>query len=217
MNNTEKFWALDAKIKERVPGYKIKFKDESFLMKALDKILFFNKDFITSVTTVIGKTVYFPRRDWFEENPGRYFYTLCHEYVHIMDYVRHPVLFTIGYLMPQALAILALGALFSFINPCFLWFLLALLCLAPLPSLVRAQAELRGFGMSIKARLWDGLNVSEEHLNYYVDLFTGPAYYFMWPFSGVVKRKLQKYMDSDDCLSDASPVYMDVYNLLRAS
>lgn len=215
MNNTEKFWALDTKIRERVPDYKIKFKNESTFMKILGKILFFNKDFMTHVTTVIGKTIYFARRDWFEADPGRYFYTLCHEYVHIMDYDRRPASFASGYLMPQALAIFSLGALLSFISPWFLLFLLALIFLAPLPSRVRAWAELRGYGMSIKSRLWDGQAVSQERIDRYVTYFTGPAYYYMWPVKHCIIKKLSKYVYSDDCLSDPNPAYMDVYNLLR--
>ena len=217
MNNTEKFWALDAKIRERVPGYSIKFKDESIFMKILGKVLFFNKHFMTGVTTTIGKTVYFARRDWFEADPGRYFYTLCHEYAHVMDYVRHPVTFTAGYILPQALAIFALGALFAFVSKWFLLFLLALLFLAPIPSPVRTWAELRGYGMSIKSRLWDSQAVTQKRLDYYTEHFTGPNYYFMWPFKNYIAKELQKYVDTNMCLSDPSSVYMDVSNILRIS
>jgi hypothetical protein len=118
-------------------------------------------------------------------------------------------------MLPQALAILALGALFAFVSKWFLLFLLALLFLAPIPSPARAKAELRGYGMSIKSRLWDGQAVSQERIDYYVKHFTGPGYYFMWPFKSCVQKKLQKYMDTDDCLSDS--VYMDVYDILRTS
>jgi len=217
---TQKFYDLEAVIKERVPDFEIKFKDESRFMKILGKVLFFNKAFMTHYTTTIGKTVYFPSRALFEQYPGAYFYTLAHEYVHVMDYVQHPVLFTLGYLSPQILALLALFSFLAFINPYFLLFLIALLFAAPIPAPYRTWAELRGYGMSCKVRLWCGekleviQNIIKER---YVTAFTTAAYYFMCPFKNYIINKLLEWTTSDDCLSDANPAFMDVYNVVKHS
>jgi len=216
VNFTQRYYDLEKKIKERVPGFKICFKDESTLMKLIGKILFFNKGFMTRYTTTIGKRVYFPSKKKFEENPGRYYHTLAHEYVHVMDYVRHPVIFIIGYMKPQLIAILSLLSFLAFINPYFLLFLLALLFLAPIPSPYRTWAELRGYGMNCKVRLWHGETISQERLNYSADAFITSAYYFMCPFRKWVMKKLKKWADPNDnsCLLDKNPAFKDVHDLI---
>ncbi len=215
MNDIQKFDELVDTITRTVPDFQIKFKKESFLMKVLDKLLFFNKNFLTGYNTTIGKTVYLKSRAAFESNRGTYLRTLCHEYLHIMDYIHRPIRYVLGYIFPQILAIFSLGAFFAFINPWFLLFLLSLLFIAPIPSPGRAETELRGYGMNCKTRQWLGDTVSENTLNNYVDAFTTSAYYFMWPFKKRVEKRLKEYIDSNDCLSDPNPAYIQVYHILN--
>ena len=59
--NREQAILFDIKIIAANMGVSIKYKDNSWFMKVLSKILFFNKKFMTRFTTTIGKTVYFPR------------------------------------------------------------------------------------------------------------------------------------------------------------
>jgi hypothetical protein len=209
MDNNQKFDEL-VEIMNKKIGYKhwIKFKDESLYMKFLGKILFFNKDFMTKYVSVIAKDVYFPSRIKFEKDRGKYFETLCHEYVHILDYISHPVRFILGYLFPQILSLIAVFAIF---NP---WFLLALLFLAPFPAPWRAKSELRGKGMNCKVKVWSGKTVNDYYLNKYADAFTTSAYYFMWPFKKQVIKKLKKYIDNDECLSDYNSAYVDVHKII---
>ena len=214
MNDTQNFDALENIIKERVPGFQIKFKDESPFMKFLGKIMFFNKRFMTGYITTIGKTIYFPGRQEFEENRGGYFKTLCHEYVHVMDYVQRPVRFILGYIFPQLLAVFSLGAILALINPWFLLFLLALLFAAPIPSPGRAESEFRGYGMSCKVRIWKGEIIDANLLKQYADTFTTSAYYFMWPFRKNVDKRLREYINTDACLRDRNPAYADVYRVI---
>lgn len=216
MNDTQSFDALVNVIKRRVPDFQIKFKDESPFMKFLGKLLFFNKGFMTTYTTTIGKTVYFPERAKFEANRGRYFKTLCHEYVHVMDYVQRPVRFILGYMFPQVLALLSLGAIFAFISPWFWLFLLALLFAAPIPSPGRAESEIRGYGMSCKVRVWKGEVLDANYLKWCADAFTTSAYYFMWPFRKNVEKRLREYIDTDVCISDRNPAYIDVYHVVNS-
>jgi hypothetical protein len=202
-------------MKERVPSSEIKYKNESSLMKLLGKVLFFNKTFMTQYTTTKGTKVYFPNRKDVEAHPERYFNTLAHEYVHVWDANNAPIGFPIIYLLPQLLAILSLGAFLAFINTWFLLFLIFLVFLAPIPSPGRAWAELRGYGMSCKVRKWKHGHVSKDYLDSRVETFAGSAYYFMWPFKSHVRRTLQKYIDTDECLNDKNPAYRDVYELVK--
>ena len=207
MNYDEKLKELEGVILDRVPNFKIKFKDESLGMKILGKVLFFNKSFMTDFITTIGDTVYFPSRQSYETRPKSSFFTLAHEYVHILD-DKLMKAYKLKYLLPQVLAILALLGVFNLKALFFLVFGL------PIPAYWRAKIEMRGYGMSVAVRKWANV-VSDSFLNYSVEQFITANYYFMWPFKKAVQKELQTYMDTDDCLKDENLAYSDVYNILR--
>jgi|TARA_R110002020_G_scaffold473291_1_gene702365 hypothetical protein len=186
-------------IKADVPKFAIKRKSESLLMRLLSFILFFNKDFMTNYVSTIYPTIYVP--DWwgFQKNREREeIEILAHEYVHLYDRKHMWWLFNILYLSPQIFSLLAFGA---FWNLSYLWFLL---CLLPWPSPGRAWLEFRGYRMSLAIFYWNILKEDPENkekyytfLEYYditwiVKQFTGPAYYFMFPFKSYVERKFRK-------------------------
>lgn len=81
---------------EMVEGkdYFIKKKSESWLMRTLGKILFFNKQFMTGYFTTIGSTIYIP--DGWDSVPGE---TLAHELQHIKDSKALPVIYELSYLL----------------------------------------------------------------------------------------------------------------------
>lgn len=218
-----RFSKLENTIKEKYPKFKIKFKNESALMKTIGNLMFFNKSFMTNYTTTIGQTVYFSDRAKFETNPDAYFETLAHEYVHVFDYAKHPVLFTLKYLFPQLLALPSLLfiafsviliplMIFSIISLWWMLLLCPLIFLAPIPSPGRTEAELRGFGMSLKVRKWENI-FSESAFNFYTDAFTTSAYYFMCPNRAHVISELRKYVDTDECLKEEC--FQDVYNIVK--
>lgn len=220
-----KFSALENRIKSRYPKFSYKFKDEDSLMQRIGKVLFFNKGFLTVSTTTLGPTVYFPKREWFEANPDNYFETLCHEYVHVVDDAKHPIWFKLKYAFPQILAapaalfvlllpILIPLMIFSIISPWWLLTLLTALFLAPIPSTGRTQAELRGYGMSVKVRVWEGI-FNDSYFERYAEAFTGSGYYYMCPRKDYIIDKLKQYAESDDCLNDDTPAYRDVYNIIK--
>lgn len=208
---------LEKKIKERVPDFEIKFKDESKFMKFLGKIMFFNKSFMTNYVTTIGTKVYFPSRAQFEINPDRYFVVLAHEYVHVLDYVRSPVKFVIGFLFPQILSLLAIFSLLAVINPYFLLFLLFLLLAAPLPSPTRTSLEMRGYQMSLKTENWLTGTISDSSFVWVAKQFTGPGYYFMCPYGDYVDQRLRSFKNDNTCLTDRNQAYYDVYELLKCN
>lgn len=216
---------LENIILARAPGFNIKFKDESKLMRFIGKVMFFNKRFMY-YTTTIGKTVYFPDRKSFEFNPESYFETLSHEYVHVLDDIKHPILFKLKYAFPQFLAfpaflfiilspILIPLMVLSIISPLWLLMLASALFLLPIPSPGRTKAEIRGYGMSIKVRVWNNY-YSPDYLERLVEHFISPDYYYMCPFKDYVIKELNKFVEGDGCLNDELPCYRDVYNIIKS-
>lgn len=180
----------------RNPDLKIKFKDESLLMKILSKILFFNPDFMTKYVTTIGSNIYFPNQQMLEniEHEGAII-TLCHEYRHMIDQREMGSLkYTLMYLFPQILF-----PLFLILSICLSWCLLipALISLMPLPAPGRKLIELNGYITNLVAFncLLNEVNVNVEDKREFLKLaaldkaknFTGFGYYLMWPF-GVEKE-----------------------------
>jgi hypothetical protein len=166
---------LIREIKKVNPKFEIRFKNESKMNKAISKILFFAKDYMTRNTTTLFGKVYFPNKDFFEKDCDRTFRILSHEYVHVYDSKKLPILFELGYLFPQ---ILSLFAFFAFYN---LWFLLFLLFLLPIPAPFRTYFEFRGYSMTYMIKALRGNN--NVVLKSIDKKFSGPVYYYMWPFS----------------------------------
>jgi uncharacterized membrane protein YphA (DoxX/SURF4 family) len=176
---------------------KIKYKNESLLMKIIGFLMFFNKDFMTKYITTIGGTIYIPKNiTTFED---KLLPVLSHEYVHIIDSIDDK-LYNIKYLFPQILAPLML--FFGFLN----WWLAAslfIIMLAPLPSIWRKRYELRGYQMSIFALdcIYKEMGMPEAARKQYLKLmaeyynkqFTGAGYYFMWAFG--VEKELDETVD----------------------
>jgi len=174
-------------------GSSVHYKKESVLMKVIAALIFlFNRRFMIAYTTTIGRRIYFPRRF---RSSGEYLRgarTLAHELVHVEDYAARPVRFTLSYLMPQLLALLALVAIGAFWAKPLVWFLLALVFLLPFPAYWRMVAEVRGYTMTMAFDWWLG---HRDNLNYeaYFKIFTGPGYYFMWPVRGTLRKQFESY------------------------
>lgn len=165
---------------------KIAFKDESKLMGFISRLLFFNKKFMTSYITVIGRTVYFPSREWLEKNRDSAAQTLCHEFVHISDEKNvGSFVFRLSYLFPQWMSLFALTAFFA--GPLALIFLLFLL---PLPAPFRTFWELRGYAMT-DAVFFERYKQFAE-TGYLTSQFTSSNYYFMWPFKKALIAEVEK-------------------------
>jgi hypothetical protein len=171
-------------------GVRVVEKSESKLMKAIAVVLFFNKGFLTEYITTIGTTIYWPKAS---ELSGRDFQTLFHEAQHAYDYKKFPPWFILSYLSPQILTILALMSLIACTGN--LWWLLSLLwlvMLAPIPSITRTYWEMRGYSCGIAAQVWLRGAFTERYKEHYKQSFTTAAYYFMWPFSRSMDRKLAR-------------------------
>jgi len=175
---------LEKHIKKEFPKFEIIDKRDSKLMKLLSKVLFFNKTFMTSYITVIGSKVYVPKMPWKKTNPFSAISVLSHEWVHMKDGKRLGFMFKFLYLFPQILTPLFL---LGFWNP---WFFFCLFFLAPWPALWRAKFELRGYTISMAVSWW--LLDRTPDYDFYVKQFTGPGYYYMYPFEDYMRERLEE-------------------------
>ena len=176
-----------------IPGFRVAFKTESKLQRLIGFILFFNPAYMTQYITTIHPVVYFPSREWYYANPKEAFEVLAHEFVHLFDAKKSPLAFSLKYLFPQVLALLALPALLAIpFSGWWLWFLAFIVFALPLPAPWRTYYELRGYAMSLAVTYWRTGSTSIYGMSKY---FTTPAYYFMMPFRGYVDDKFKESME----------------------
>jgi len=178
---------------------KILPKSSSKLMKAIGWLFGVTKispEFITQYITTIGDTVYYPDHmlENSESESESMVRVIAHETMHVADakWLSKP-LFSFLYLFPQSLAALSLLSFLAFWKLSFLWCLLFLLCLAPIPAPFRYLFELRAYRVNVLfARKADKLT-DEQMVSYYEwiekQLCTS-LYYWTWPFPSVVRKHL---------------------------
>jgi len=90
--------------------------------------------------------------------------------------------------------------------------------LAPLPAPWRTKWELRGYMMSLAMNYWRYGSIRDESMDWIEKQFTGPGYYFMWPFKKSARKKLEKAataVTSGVVLLD--PFFKLVYEAVQAS
>lgn len=185
------FEDLENNSKKYFPEGKVKYKNESSLMKFLGILLFFNKEFMTDFTTTIGDTIYFPSKEYIEKKPTTSKVIFLHELVHIYDSHRiGRILYSLSYLLPQILApfsLLLLLISWKIAIPMLVLFML------PLPAFFRMYYEKRAYVVSLyashhigkKLNLTVDLKKSKEH---YISQFKNGSYYFMWIFDWKLRK-----------------------------
>lgn len=205
---------------KKQPGFNIKFKERSLLMKILYYVGFvwlFNPKFMTRYWTTVGATVYAPTEAEFYGDPEAATDVLAHELVHMIDRQKNGFLkHDLPYALPQVLAALALLSIFGFWVPWLFVFLVFLLALAPIPSPGRTSVEMRGYSMSMAIFYWRYNQMPPDQIEWYAKQFTGPAYYFMWPFKKSTIKKLETIfgtIKSGSILTE--PVFREVYEIIR--
>lgn len=167
-------------------NFDVKYKNESLFMKMLSYVLFFNKKFSTSFATTIGKTIYFPSRDFVSKDQHVSAMILAHELIHVRQKNTFGnLVYSMSYLVPQ---IFSIFAVFSFLS---LWCLLFLLFLLPIPAPFRKDSEFGANVMTIYmfylyimnfTQYTDIDGILEDMAKIRNSKFTGSEYYFMWPF-----------------------------------
>lgn len=175
-----------------IPGFDIKYKDDSTFMKVLGFLSKpFNPRFMSDFTTTVGTTMYVPKND-FLYCQNDYIEVVAHELVHMRESQKNgSVLYFLRYFFPQILALLSLFAIGGIWSPWFLFALVFVACLAPLPSPGRREIEMNGYVMSLCIRYWTTMQLLEPDFAGVAREFTGPAYYFMWPWREEIIRELK--------------------------
>lgn len=178
------------------PNLQVKYKDQSFLMKSIGKVLFFNKTFMTDYTTTLGDTIYFPNQAFVKVRAISSTVILLHEIVHIKDSHKiSKLLFSFLYACPQILVLLLIPLLFVSWKIA----LLALIFALPFPAIFRMYFEKRAYlsslytlqQLSIKMNFNPYLDKQKE---YFLSQFKNSYYYYMWPFNNIRK-------DFDDAIA----------------
>jgi len=179
-------------ISKFAPKFKIKWKSESFLMKALGWFSFWNPSFMKSVITTLGDSIYVPD-NWLDRDELSNVSIVAHEAVHVQDAKKNPLMGFL-YLVPQVLfPILAVGL--AFVSPWFLF--VALLGALPLPAPFRFYYELRGYRMNllIFEKVYGWAKTSQPYQiekQFYVSQMTEKWYFFAMPFKGYVIKKFEE-------------------------
>lgn len=223
-NDDELFDALQARIRGRVPKFRVRYKDENRTQRFIGKLAFFNPGYMTEFTSTFGADVFYPSRKFVNENKVRAFKILAHEYVHLIDRQAHKIVFEVLYALPQILLVFALLALVAYwLGPWWLVALTSLLFALPWPAFGRANLELRGYAMNIAVNIWRHGSVKQETKDWIAGCFTGWQYYKMWPFPKTVERWLEEQeklvynvdaLRTSESILDQSQAYQDVYELL---
>lgn len=188
-------------------GVKIKYKDQSWLMKFISWLVFFNKSFMVDYVTTIGSTIYFPSQRWIKSSSSTKL--LAHELVHIRDRKKIPVLFEVIYLFPQVLSLLSFLAILAIANKYWLVCLFFFLFLTPLPAYGRVYFEARAYAMSMffsKVFSEDTYNPLMD-LDRYVNQFVGSGYFYMcWSKERAKKMLWNNYLE----LPKIDPLFFEV-------
>lgn len=200
--------------KKHHPKTQIVRKSDSWLMKIIAFILKpFNPNFMKTYTTTIGTTIYIPDH-FLEDDDLQSLSVLAHETQHIIDYVKNPVVFTLGYLFPQFLVCLSFLGLFGFATPwMFLWFL-AIGFLAPIPAPWRYKSELAGYRVSLlmgkEVFRYSKSEMKQIRERIKKQMTTG-NYYYAWPFPERIER------DLDDDSFQEEPRYQEIMKFIQTN
>lgn len=212
--------AMVALCQKEVPGFNIHFKDELWWWKLVYYVGFvwlFNPKFLTNYITTFGSGVHFPNRAKFLDDPEAATDILAHELVHMVDkrqngFFKHEL----AYAMPQVLTVLAVFSLGAIWHLGFLVFLVFLLALVPWPAIWRKDIEMRGYTMSAAVFYWRWGVYGDDQFEKTARQFSGPAYYFMWPWHAKAKGELMRRFEavkSGEILQEK--VFRDVYEIVK--
>jgi len=182
---------------------KVRSKNDSKLLKILRPILeLFNKSFWNGYVTTIGNTIWAPPI-WEKEGTKRQLDVICHEVMHVLQSKKFtsPV-FRFLYLFPQSLSVLALLSFLAIpFSVSWLFCLLFLLFLAPLPAPFRYMFELEAYRVRLifYEYVWKAsLAAKQEAKNQIINNLSKADYYYTWPFP----KTIQKHLDRKEKLKN---------------
>lgn len=224
-SDEELYTTLCNTILNRVPAFRVRYKNKSVWQKFIAAVLFFIRGnrYLKDYTTTLGFTVWFPSEAWVQENYWRAFKVLAHEYVHLLDRKRYPRMFDLMYAFPLPIALLSLATFGVFFSQWFWLALVPLVALLPWPAFPRANLEMRAYTMGIAINFWRYGSVSQDTRSWLAKIFTGSDYYWMWPFKKDVERWIENairltmaidMIRAKDTVFSMSEAFEDVYEIL---
>ena len=156
--------ALEAELARELPGFAIRYKDESRLQRLIGACVRpFCPTYLTRYTTVMFGRVFVPSRAWrAQQSPEALYRLLRHEAVHLRDARRWPVLFQLSYLFALPTGLTA-----------------------------RAFWEWRAYTESLRVDFELYGRIDDAAIEAVVAAFCGPDYLFMCPFPGFVRARAE--------------------------
>lgn len=201
-------------LKERLPGIKLVEKKKSWFMKILGWLCFFNRNFMTTTTTTIGKTIYLPTQ---VPHDLELIGIIAHEYIHLWDVQREgKVRFYLRYAFPQVMGLFGFVSCFAAYNISLVMFALFFVCFWPSEAPFRREYEQRAYAMSVVFEQWTRPSLNPKMIDNIVDILHGPSYYWL----GGRKEFSKFYFEAvlEDCRRGIYPPgkeYLDVYSYLQ--
>lgn len=156
-------------MKEKFPGFKVRFKSDSALMKIFNRLMFWNKNFMTNSITIVPmlRRMYVPNNFFKERRASASMSTLRHEEVHLEDSVNFFPFFSLSYIL-----------------------------LLPIGPGFRALWEMRAYKESIRARIEYRYTDLTHYIEHVTNLFCNSTYLFMFPFRKFIEKRLKKFYTS---------------------
>lgn len=156
---------LESRLRAELPGFRIAYKDESRWQRAIATLVHpFNRRYLSDYTTVLGRTVWMPSRDWrARQSPYALVALLRHEAVHLRDMRRFPLIFPLTYVL-----------------------------LLPAGLTMRALWEARAYRESMKVEAEASGAIATTTIDALVRRFSGPEYLFMWAAPRAVRRHFER-------------------------
>lgn len=200
----------------------IKFrpKSESKLLKIVSPLAtVFNKNFTNGYITTIGDTIWYPD-GWLERiDVKNLLQVIAHECIHIKQKSEQTQLVhNFLYLFPQSVAIFSLLSLLAIpFGSAWLWCLLFLLCLAPLPAPFRYMKELEAY--RVKFLFIKHVHNNEQFLLEFakeviIENMSKSNYYFTWPFTKCIIKDLNDETKLNKEQYKEIVKFLERYNLL---
>ena len=178
--------------KKYFPNLNIKFKNNSFLMKILSYLLFFNKKFMTQYATSSNNSiVYFPSEDFIRLRSISSIVILLHELIHVNDSIKlNYYFYSFLYMLPQSLILFTIPLMFFSLK---IGIILTIICLLPLPAYFRMRFERKAYFASLYVlqALANKLNYNsnlDKRKDNFLASFKDSSYYWMWILPNLNKQ-----------------------------
>jgi hypothetical protein len=184
---------FDEVTKKHAPDAKIAPKESSRMMRVIGwlfKVLPISPTFMTEYITTINDTMNVPEPMMAELDVP----VVGHETVHIVDnHTLGKVLYNFLYMFPQDLAVLSILSVLGIWYTSFLWCLLFLACLAPIPAPFRYWFELRGYRVQVLFFQKKDKYTPEQMESVYtwiIEQLATKLYYWTWPFPEMIHGQI---------------------------